>query len=50
MVEGGTAVDGAVAGLVCNGVFHSQAMGLGGGFLMTAYQVQERPSHLSVHD
>ena len=38
MAEGGRAVDGAVAGLVCNGVFSSQSMGLGGGFLMTLHE------------
>ena len=38
MVEGGFAVDAAVAGMFCNGVFSSQSMGLGGGFMMTLYQ------------
>ena len=38
MEEGGTAVDAAVAGMVCNGVFTSQSMGLGGGFMMTLHQ------------
>ena len=40
MVDGGKAVDGAIAGLICNGVVHSQAMGIGGGFVMTLYEVQ----------
>ena len=31
-------MDAAVAGMFCNGVFTSQSMGLGGGFLMTIYQ------------
>ena len=35
--EDGTAVDAAVAGLVCNGVFNSHSIGLGGGFLLTFY-------------
>ena len=35
--ENGTAVDAAVAGLVCNGVYNSHSMGLGGGFLLTFY-------------
>ena len=38
MLEGGFAVDAAVAGMFCNGVFTSQSTGLGGGFLMTFHQ------------
>ena len=44
MEEGGTAVDAAVAGMVCNGVFTSQSMGLGGGFMMTLYHQDTRTS------
>ena len=33
----GTAVDAALATLFCNGVVHSQSMGIGGGFIMTIY-------------
>ena len=32
-----TAVDAALATLFCNGVVHSQSMGIGGGFIMTIY-------------
>lgn len=37
LLEGGTAVDAAIAGMFCNGVYNSQSMGLGGGFMMTIY-------------
>ena len=40
--DGGFAVDAAVAGMFCNGVYTSQSMGLGGGFLMTIYQASTR--------
>lgn len=33
----GTAVDAAIATLFCNGVYTSQSMGIGGGFVMTIY-------------
>ena len=33
----GTAVDAAIASLICNGVYSSQSMGIGGGFLMTIF-------------
>ena len=35
--EGGTAVDSAVATLLCNGAVHPLYSGLGGGFVMTIY-------------
>ena len=35
--EGGTAVDSAVATLLCNGAVHPLFSGLGGGFVMTIY-------------
>ena len=36
--EGGSAVDSAVATLLCNGAVHPQSSGLGGGFVMTVYE------------
>ena len=42
LLEGGTAVDAAVACLFCNGVVNSQSTGLGGGFLMTIYIQKEK--------
>ena len=37
MKKNGTAVDVAIAVLVCNGAVHSHSLGLGGGFFMTIY-------------
>ena len=37
MKRNGTAVDAAIATLFCNGVYSSQSMGIGGGFIMTIY-------------
>ena len=45
MREGGTAVDAAIAGLFCNGVYSSQSMGLGGGFMMTIYDSKTKRSY-----
>lgn len=36
-MEGGNAVDAAIATLFCDGVACLQSMGLGGGFVMTIY-------------
>ena len=36
--EGGSTVDGAIATLLCNGVYSPQSMGIGGGFFMVVYE------------
>ena len=35
---GETAVDSAVATMLCNGAVHPQSSGVGGGFVMTVYK------------
>ena len=43
--EGGTAVDGAIAALICNGAVHSHSAGLGGGFFMTIFIKAENKTY-----
>ena len=38
----GTAVDAAVAALVCVSVINAQSAGIGGGFMMTLYDRRQR--------
>lgn len=43
--KGGSAVDAAIATLLCDGVCVMQAMGVGGGFIMTIYNKTEQKAY-----
>lgn len=43
--KNGSAVDATLATMFCNGVFTMQSMGLGGGFLMTIYNRQNKTAY-----
>lgn len=43
--NGGSAVDGALAALICNGLIGMQSMGIGGGMVMNVYVAKENKSY-----
>ena len=43
--KNGTAVDAAIAVLICNGAIHSHSLGLGGGFFMIIFIKSEGKSY-----
>lgn len=40
--QNGSAVDAALAALICNGLVNMQSLGFGGGFMMTIYERSTR--------
>ncbi|CAK9809639.1 Scoloptoxin SSD14 [Anthophora plagiata] len=43
--KNGSAVDSAIATMICNGLVNMQSMGIGGGFLMTIYDKSEKRAY-----
>ncbi|XP_011312024.1 gamma-glutamyltranspeptidase 1 isoform X2 [Fopius arisanus] len=46
--KNGSAVDATIATMICNGLVNMQAMGLGGGFMMTIYDRKTQKSYFLV--
>ena len=50
LAQAGTAVDAAVATLLCNGVVNPHSMGIGGGFIMTIHLANGSAASLIARD
>ncbi|XP_015121814.2 glutathione hydrolase 1 proenzyme [Diachasma alloeum] len=48
LAKNGSAVDATIATMICNGLVNMQAMGLGGGFMMTIYDRKTQKSYFLV--
>lgn len=44
--KNGSAVDAALAALICNGLVNMQSLGFGGGFMMTFYERSSRRAYV----
>ncbi len=51
LLRDGTAVDAAIATLLCDGLFNAHSMGVGGGFFMTVYLKESgETAHLNARE